>query len=146
MIYSKYGSVKQAGNFKEAIFSYQLCQMSRSVPSVLQRKPRQVEVGQPVLPPLINSVQNRLTKLKQTVDLGLGPVSNDSTDVLEEAFIKALTVDQVKVLIRANFRSMSPAHISTCFETINNIVKYSGDQGDVLKFDLLGSKEVFIFI
>lgn len=93
------------------------------------------------MPLLIDSVQNRLAKLKETVDLGLGPVSNESTDLLEEALIKAITIHQVKVLIGANFRSMSAAHISTCFETINNIVKYS-DHDDALKFELLGSKEV----
>lgn len=141
MYFSKFSSIRHLAGSLQHFGSYQQLRMARSVSKTLQRTPKAQEISQSsVMPLLIDSVQNRLAKLKETVDLGLGPVSNESTDLLEEALIKAITIHQVKVLIGANFRSMSAAHISTCFETINNIVKYS-DHDDALKFELLGSKE-----
>lgn len=87
---------------------------------------------------LEKSIEKRLTK--QEFYLGETLVV-DQPNQLEELFIKANTIDNVKELIRLNVRNMDEQCLSECFQSIRNILAYSSDK-DAVKFDLLSSKEV----
>lgn len=94
---------------------------------------------------LQTKIENRLKNLIVEVDLGRGPVRSnddivDNVNVLEETIVKASNIDQIRELIRYNYRQFDANHIAQLFESIDNIVKYSTDP-DTIRLDILGSKE-----
>ena len=95
----------------------------------------------PISPLLVDSIKYRLSNLKVEVDLGIGPIIEECNDVLEESIIKTITIEQLKSIITINYRNMNARHVSQCFQTINNIIKYS-DNFDELCCELMNSKEV----
>lgn len=86
------------------------------------------------------SIERRLHK--PNIDLGLGPIEQ-SKSVLEETIIKAHSVDHIKDLIRASFSDLDVHCLSECFQSIDDILKYSSNK-DETKMDLLSSKEVIV--
>ncbi|KAH9426978.1 hypothetical protein DERP_011647 [Dermatophagoides pteronyssinus] len=89
-------------------------------------------------------IENRLKNRIVEIDLGRGPVRSndliDQIDVLEESIVKATNIDQIRELIRYNYRQFDTNHVVQLFESIDNIVRYSTDS-DSTRYDLLGSKE-----
>lgn len=60
---------------------------------------------------------------------------------LKEDLIQTVELEQVKDLIRNNFRIMEHEHLSMCFISIKNIIAYN-DPTEEMKIDFLSSKEV----
>lgn len=90
---------------------------------------------------LLESIQKRLARYNQELDLGNGPVTVTLDDPLLAHIIRAETFGELVPLIRANYRAMNNEHVAQCFLTIRNLIHYSSNNNN-LKFEIISSKEV----
>ena len=88
-------------------------------------------------------IEKRLQNLRnlQEVDLGHGPVIQKNIDALLEKIIRTRSVEELKQVIRFNYRYSDPHHISHFFQTISNLIKSSSNQAQT-RYEILGSEEV----
>ena len=92
---------------------------------------------------LLKSVERRLSKLNEEYIAEDGSKFVNKTDKLELDIVQCVNLEQIKTLIRNNFRQMQSFHLAQCFHTLYNIVRLSENvDKEQLKTEILSSKEV----